>query len=510
MSELRKDSVLAKLVGKEYYIVAVVIGCFLLWSMFYLHGAALIDWDEGVFALQGQWLATAGGQGKPFNFQTPPLFQFIVAFLFTVIPTHALALPLISTVFSCLSIVLVFSLGTVLYTPRTGLYAVLLFVSTEFFLFFSHSGLSESTFLFFFLAATYFFLRGFIHNSARSFLLAGLFTAAALYTKYSAFPLLVTFLIIGIAQRKTIEKKWLSRTVLLPVLVYVPYLFVFLTVVGHAGISARHGSLLGIHHHQFLYYLLRFAPFPLLFALLWTTNRPKRSRRDFYVLVPALVFFLFLGFYYHYFRLAYPIVPFLAIFAAQYIKRHKPYVVATIFIVSLGLSIDTVSYRTDTPQKIGATVRQCARDMQVRYVYTSVPPNINFYIGGEIAIPETHPSHALSERFPAFLRGREVLYRHNNELHREDKILLVYATAYDTLDREIVELLGHCEIVKTMEFLDAPVYYKDIFNPQRERAQLYKVYAAERKKIGDTVDQFWELGFKPGFTVVLVDDRVKK
>lgn len=504
MSELRKDSVLAKHVAKEHYIVAIVIGCFLLWSALSLRHAALIDWDEGIFALQGQWLSTTGSQGKPFNFQTPPLFQLIAAFMFSLVRAQPFVLPLISVIFSCLSIILVFLLGKLLYSSRDGLYAVLLFISTEFFLFFSHSGLSESTFLFFFIATVFFFFKGLKYNSTRYFLFAGLFTTAAFYTKYSAFPLLAVFFIIGILKRKTINRKWLILTVILPILLYVPYIVLFLNVVGWSGISARHGSLLGIHHHQFLYYLIRFAPFPLLFTFLKTANRQERCTWDFYILVPVLVFFVFLGFYHHYFRLAYPIIPFLAILAAQYIKRQKTYVIVVILIISLGLSIDTITYRTDTPHEIGVAVTRYARDRNIQYVYTSVPPNINFYIGGEIAIPETHPWHALGKKFPAFVRGRKVLYQHNNELQHENNILVVYATAYDTLDPITTELLRHSRTILNMEFLDAPVYYKDIFNPQRSRTQLYRVYMLERKMMGGTMDQCWQLGFNQRFTVMLM------
>jgi hypothetical protein len=108
------------------------------------------------------------------------------------------------------------------------------------------------------------------------------------------------------------------------------------------------------------------------------------------------------------------------------------------------------------------------------------------------------------------MRGRMVLQYHDNKLKHENNVLVVYATAYDTLDAHTEELLGNAKMIQNIEFLDAPVYYKDIFNPQRKRAQLYRIYVAEREKIGDTVNQFWELGFKPGFTAVLMEDRVKK
>jgi 4-amino-4-deoxy-L-arabinose transferase-like glycosyltransferase len=99
-----------------------------LWSILNLQHAALIDWDEGIFALHGQWISTAGSQGKPFNFQTPPLFQLMVALVFAVVHAQPFVLPLISIVFSCLSIALVFVFGTMLYSSRSGLHCGCLFL----------------------------------------------------------------------------------------------------------------------------------------------------------------------------------------------------------------------------------------------------------------------------------------------------------------------------------------------------------------------------------------------
>lgn len=504
MPKLRKDIVLAKNLRTDHYIVAVVIACLVLWGIFNLQHTALIDWDEGIFALQGQWLATAGSQGKPFNFQTPPLYQLVIASVFAVVRAQPFVLPFISIIFSCFTIALVFAFTKMLYSSREGLYAVLLFASTEFFLFFSRSGLSEATFLFFFVASVFFFFRGLKHGTTRYFGLCGLLTTAALYTKYSAFPLLVIFFIIGVLTKKTINRKWFILTIIVPILLYAPYVILFLSVIGGSGISARHISLLGIHHLHFLFYLIRFAPFPLLIALLYGVTKHERSTWDFYIIVTVLIFFALLGFYHHYFRLAYPLIPFLAILAARYMRRQKAYVTAIVLVVSLGLSIDTLTYRTTVPDDVGVAVKQLAREERVQYVYASVPPNIAFYIGGEIAIPQTHPWNAVGKKFPSLVRPRQVLYPDSNALQTEDKTLIVYATAYESLDAKSARLLEYCVMVQSTEFVDAPVYYKDIFNPQRDRPQLYKIYLAERNVIGDVFDQFWQLGFTGRFTVMLM------
>jgi hypothetical protein len=475
--------------------------------MLNLQHTALIDWDEGIFALQGQWLSTLGSQGKPFNFQTPPLFQVMLALIFAATGVQSTVLPLVSIVFSCLSIILVYSLGKLLYSSRIGLYAALLFASSEFFLFFSRSGLSESTFLFFFIAATFFFLRGLVHDRTVDFLYSGLFTSAALYTKYSAFPLLIIFSIIGLLARKTFDRKRFMLSVIVPVLLYMPYVILFLNVVGYSSIGARHGSLLGIHHHEFLYYLIRFAPFPLLLAFLHLARAYKRRTYDIYIIIIVSLFFVFLGFYYHYFRLAYPMVPFLAILAARSIRQQKSYVIAAIFVISLASGFDTATYKTNAPHEVGTAVRQYARDLDVRFVYASVPPNIDFHIGGDISIPETHQWYTLGEKFPVLMRGRKVLRVGNNELRHENRVLLVYATAYQSLDPWIEELLSRSQLMTDIEFTDAPMYYKDIFNPQRKIAQCYRVYLAEREAIGDTLNQFWHLGFEERFSAIVMKKK---
>jgi hypothetical protein len=47
----------------------------------------------------------------------------------------------------------------------------------------------------------------------------------------------------------------------------------------------------------------------------------------------------------------------------------------------------------------------------------------------------------------------------------------------------------------SIEFIDAPVYYKDIYNPERAIRQIYEVYIFETEKLSKVIDDLWALGF---------------
>ncbi len=460
-----------------------------------------------MFALQGHWLATLGQQGKPFNFQTPPLFQILVAILFRLFGIKDFILPLLSVLFSCITIYLLFHIGKLLYSKQDGIYGVILFISTEFYLFFSRSGLSDATFLCFFTASLFFFIKGIMFNRTNHFLLAGLLTSLALYTKYSAFPLLITFFTLGLLYRKKLNEKWFTLSILLPTVLFSPFVYLFIKFVHMPEISARHVSLLGINHIQFLHYLLILAPMPFLLTLIFIFFNIKIIRKEDVCLFAFIViFFLILGFYYPYFRLAYPIIPLLSITAARFVKksgRYRPYLVIASVVLGLALSINTVFYRSSVPERTGQLTDYYAGKENINYIYTVVPPNIDFYINGAILVPSNHLWFTIGEKVPLFLEGKKIMYPENNELLHEGKILLVHATALDSLKRENSELYKRATLLASVEFKDAPVYYKDIYNPQRNIKQSYEIYLFENKRLKEKIDNLWDLGFDRRVTVMI-------
>ncbi len=502
-----QNFVLAKKIIKEKYLIYCIVILVFLFNIFSLRHFALIDWDEGMFALQGQWLASIGAQGKPFNFQTPPLFQILVAILFRLFLSNAIMLPLLSILFSCITVYLLFKFVRELYSPQEALYSVIFFVTTEFFLFFSKSGLSDAAFVCFFMTSFLFFLKGVKLNRTKHFFLTGIFAALAIYTKYSAFPLFVVFLIIGLLQRDRINKKWFVLSIILPLLCSLPYFYIFIRWVQVPEISARHAHLLGFNHIRFLFYILLFAPMSLIFALLYLIFNIKNwEKQDVYIYILVITFYLVLGFYYPYFRLAYPLIPFLSIIAARFIYRlgrYRAYVLTASVLISLILGAKTLTYRTDIPQRIAQLTQQYSQKENVKYIYAIVPPNIVFYLGGSIAIPDNHPWYRVGKKVPIFLKGRDIIYRDSNDLVDEEKILLLHATIFDSIKQEHLALYNRGIRLDTIEFKDAPVYYKDVYNPHRKFAQIYEWYLFDNRELNELIDTLWDLGFDPKVTLLI-------
>ncbi|UCG91459.1 MAG: glycosyltransferase family 39 protein [candidate division WOR-3 bacterium] len=506
MPKLWKNSILARKITNKNFLLHLLVLLFLVFSIVSLRNTSLIDWDEGVFALQGSWLATGGAEGKPFNFQTPPFFQTLVAFFFKFLSPQDFVLPLLSILFSILTIYTIFFLARILYSRREALYAVILFVTTEFFLFFSKSGLSDATFLFFFTASILFFVKGLQHNRLNFFLLAGLCTTLALYTKYSALSLLIMFSIAGILYRKEIHKTWFIFSIILPVVLFSPYVYIFIKFVKISGVSARYMGLLNINHIPFFYYLIVFAPIPLLLSIVHTICSFKKYEKwDVLIILFFCVYFIILGFYHHYFRLAYPLIPLISIIASRFINqtgKYKHYILIGSVVIALLLSLRTVCYYSLVPEKLGTFVNDYVKKEHIRYVYTLVPPNISFSIKGKIVIPSDHPWARSGKKFPHLYKNTKIIYEDNNELRSEDEVLLLHATLFDSLKQKHEPLYDRGELVTSIEFIDAPVYYKDIYNPLKDVKQIYELYVFERDAVGNKIDELWKLGFDPRVTVI--------
>ncbi len=505
MSQLRKDFVLAEKAINQKLLLLLIIFAIILINIVHLGDASLIDWDEGVFALQSQWFASLGDQGKPFNFQTPPLYQLLLAGSFKIFGCKTFVLHLIALVASCIGAFIVFHLSKMLSTQQDAIIATILFASTEFFLFFSRSGLSDAVFLCFFLASILFFFRGLKLNKNSQFLYAGLFLILASYTKYSAFPLFISYLIIGLLCKKDIKAKWLLYSIVLPAVIISPYVILLIKFVHFHELSARHVSFLGPNHLKFLFYLLVFAPIPLLLALVrFITGIRRLNRWNMYVCVTAITFFLMLGFYYPYFRLAYPIVPLLAVIGAQTVKRlgkFKIPIFASLIIISLAFGFKTIKYTSAIPEETGMFVRRFAENQEIIYIYAVVPPNILYYINLGIVVPEGHPWERAGHMLPWFSR-RDILHLDDNRLPRLGKTLLVHATAMDAVKKQYIAIYEQATLVSRFEFIDAPVYYKDIYNPQRNTEQCYEVYLINNEELGAQLENLWLFGFDHRVTVM--------
>ncbi len=507
---------------KNSSIVALVIVFFMIFSAVNLKNRALIDWDEGVFAVQGQWLAHSFSAGKPFNFQTPPLFQVIIAFFFLILSDRGWALPLISILSSGATAIVLYHFTRRLFDGLTGLFAVLLFMTTEYFLFFSRSGLSDAFFLFVFFTGLYFFYLGITGNDNRSLLIAGACSVIALYTKYSGFLLPLLFLAIGFKHRREVSWRWCLFTVVFPFLLFLPYVIVFFKAVSLPGIFIRHVSIAGIHHLQFLFYTARFSAVPVFLVIIGAAILAARPAQIFvhqdrlrkiavWLGIPGLIVLVLVGFYHPYFRLAYPLIPFICMAAAFVLnsaRRFKFFGIALCLLIAVALGYSTVTYGSTIPRQIAAKTGQEADLQRAHYIYAITPPNIYFYIKGTILVPETNPSTKISSFSAIYQKNDMIIHYADNKLDGENKLIILHSSvcSIKSIDR-IKDHFG-ARLVDSIEFRDAPVYYRDIFNPLRNDRQIYKIYVLNLNYVKQfDRDTLWRLAFEPQVEVIRISER---
>ncbi|MGQ9817294.1 MAG: ArnT family glycosyltransferase [bacterium] len=485
---------------KKSHIVFLIVLISIFLNVVNLKSLSLIDWDEGGFALQAKWLASRGLEGKPFNFQTPPLYQFIIAVFFRIFGYNDWILPFISILCSAATLYIIFLLGKELHSETTGLLASVLFVSTEYFLFFSKSGLSDATFLLFFTASVYFFYRAINTNKWILYLCCSIFTLLACYTKYTGPILFLVYLFIGLRISKKLNRYWFLFTIVFPLLLLLPYFFIFIKVVSISGIAQRHGKLVGINHLKFLFYLIRFAPLIFVTAIL---HRIK-SNSDYFVLTIILIFFIACGFYHPYFRLALPLIPLLSIFSAKFLyqfKKLRYYMLGIVFFGNVAIGFNTITYTSNIPPTISRQVDSLCRANRIDYVIALTPPNIVFYLNGSILPPTSSLNTYLIKK--GILKNREFISKEKNPLFGQEIVLLVYASIFEDIEKRVNLLKPKVSFVDSVEFIDAPVYYKDLFNPLRNKKQFYKIYLFEIANIDSiSIENLWEIGLMPGATVL--------
>lgn len=508
MSKLRAHSLLAKKVINSRSLVVAVISLCLLAGASGIARSSLIDWDEGVFALQAQWLATMGAAGKPFNFQTPPLFQIIIAVIFSLVGINGYVLPFISLACSGISLYVLYRIGTLLFSEREGLYAMVLFAASEFFLFFSRSGLSDALFLCLFLASLLSFLKGLLDRRKLFFLSAGILMTAACYTKYSAFPLILSFFLIGIFWKgpKTLRQNLF--TALLPVVLFIPYIIVFVNVVHAAEITARHAPLLGIHHLKYLHYLLVYSPVPLCLTVIALLTR-RRIRKTWLLFLIMGIYFVFVGCYHPFFRLAYPLTPLLALVGSLVIERTEKFrncVFVLLIAISLLFGYRTIVYGSRTPRDFVEDLQAQADHQDADFVYALAPPNITFYISHDILVPVTHPWAKLENIFPALLSQKRVIYPEVSILTPQTRILLVHASIFDSLRTTYADIFAGTTRLSKWEFVDAPVYNKDPYNPLRNSEQFYELYSVNPSSLFSISERIWHFGFERNVTVMEINE----
>jgi len=175
----------------------------------------------------------------------------------------------------------------------------------------------------------------------------------------------------------------------------------------------------------------------------------------------------------------------------------RNYLLILIFIINILFSWDTITYHSYLPESIGIKTYSLCRDYDIRYSFIVAPPNITFYIKGDILLPEDYLGIDILKKIK-FLKEREIIERENNLLKDQQSVLLIYSSIFEETIKELKLAEYERQLIDSFEFIDAPVYYKDLFNPLRNEKQVYKIYTINLKNTNpQLLEKLWELGFNP-------------
>ncbi|MEO0185643.1 MAG: hypothetical protein ABIL20_07580, partial [candidate division WOR-3 bacterium] len=102
-----------------------------------------------------------------------------------------------------------------------------------------------------------------------------------------------------------------------------------------------------------------------------------------------------------------------------------------------------------------------------------------------------------------FVRSRETIKAGENLLSNQKYALFIYSSVFED-PKEIFKSIRHLAIQKdSFEFIDAPIYYKDLFNNLRTKKQIYELFIVSLEKLDTPVlTSLWNIAFEPGVTVI--------
>ncbi|MEO0157010.1 MAG: hypothetical protein ABIL07_07840, partial [candidate division WOR-3 bacterium] len=98
---------------------------------------------------------------------------------------------------------------------------------------------------------------------------------------------------------------------------------------------------------------------------------------------------------------------------------------------------------------------------------------------------------------------RKIIKKEDNLIKDEKHILFLNSNIFPTINEQLMPFKKQAKSIESIEFIDAPIYYKDIFNELRTQKQIYELIVFEKPKFNyNEMDSLWQLCFEPGVAIV--------
>lgn len=381
----------------------------------------LTHWDEGLYAAAGRLLTFQGFQALPAlrTIQAPPLFSILAGLSQGVLGRTDWATIAVSAAAGTMTVYLTYVLGKRLYGPEVGLLAALFMAVSPYHVIYSRMALTETTFILFVLLTLIWFHTALAGDSLRHYLLAGVAAGMMLNTKYSAPLTLASFVLVGVwrlgaslkAEWEASEEKkgeepfgWrpkaigLSLFLLVGVSLFIPWVLFVATrsgteqlvsqPVGYTALAT--GGLVATPPTLILAYFLRWTSpaFTILTLIGVSFALTRRRLSDGLLLAYLSIYGLGVTVYLSYPRLALPLLPALALFAANGVKvllkgsRREIFKIAILVVASLTAldllrsSAPLLQVRTDGYRQAARLVEAAPKD---KLIFQKMQNNFNFY-----------------------------------------------------------------------------------------------------------------------------------
>ena len=300
-----------------------------------LYGLGLTHFDEGSYAMAGQWIASFGQEGAPPQAgHAPALFPILVGLVFFLFGSHDFVAVAVSATTGTLTVVLIWWIGRTWFDDNVARGAALILATCEYHLIYSRMALTDATFVLLFWAALALLFRGLQTQSTPIVLLGGVCTGLAWNTKYHGFfPILIVLafcLAVSLVRRNGNAQFWkdacrLGWAVTIAVVTMLPWIVVVGLTTGWTEILAgqwNHSIGSGFFPvtplSALYFYLTNWMPAPVLLLSLAgvAVVLKRRDQNGIFLVTTVLLLIVSTLFYASFPRLLLPLIPGLCLLAS--------------------------------------------------------------------------------------------------------------------------------------------------------------------------------------------------